>query len=377
MFAIAEGEPLIRNRDLLNDTAEVGFVGEPVESARVEPGDVLISMDGDFRIARWRGSRALLNQRMCSLRARDDVDEEFLVYQLPLVLQRINAATATTTVKHLSSSDILQAPITLPPIVVQRGIVRFLDEETAKIDALIEKKRLLTGLLRADWGLRMQSLLFGADRKARSLTDSGVEWLGRVPLDWRVLRAGLLFRERDERREPDLPQLEVSLNWGVILRNFESDRIERVASDLGDQKIARAGDLVFNRMRMWQGAVGVAPEDGLVSPDYTVAVPAHDIVSRYVQFVLKTQRARTEIDKWSHGMVRDRNRLYWAGFRSIRLPVPPVDEQHDILRHIDTGVEIVDSMCSKIDLALERLREYRSALITAAVTGQIDVGSAA
>lgn len=206
----------------------------------------------------------------------------------------------------LGYGELGNTPVPVPSLRQQRAIVRFLDEETAKIDDLIKKKQQLASLLREEWSNKTQATLFGREQHA-ALDDSGVEWLGRLPRHWRVLRTAVLFRERDERGEADLPQLEVSINRGVFRREFATDRIERVASDLANQKIGRSGDLVFNKMRMWQGAVGVAPEDGLVSTDYTVAIPGADALSGYVQVVLKTHRARTEIDKWSHGMVRDRN----------------------------------------------------------------------
>ena len=123
--------------------------------------------------------------------------------------------------------------------------------------------------------------------------------------------------------------------------------------------------------------MGVAPVDGLVSTDYTVARPTEDVETRYIAALLKTPRALTEIDKWSHGMVRDRNRLYWQGFKNIRFPLPPLEEQRRILTEMDRSNDAHARFEDLASRAIERLVEYRSALITAAVTGDLDVRGAA
>ena len=97
--------------------------------------------------------------------------------------------------------------------------------------------------------------------------DSGVDWLGRVPAHWDIVRNGRLFVERNETGFPDLPILEVSLRTGVRVRNMDGGRKQQM-SDRAKYKRAAHNDIAYNIMRMWQGAVGVAPCDGLISPAY-------------------------------------------------------------------------------------------------------------
>ena len=317
-----------------------------------------------------------INQGCRLLVPKSGVEASFYRYILSVYRERLQALGRGSTFIELGTSDLGNLRVPSPPRVEQREIVRFLDEETARIDALIEKKQELLGLMRERMRRSVASLLLGdLDNCVR--VDSGVEWIGDAPSGWSVQRLGTVFRERDDRGDPDLPQLLVSLRKGVVLREFADDRIERVAADLANQKIARKGDLVFNKMRMWQGAVGVAPEDGLVSTDYTVARPVMHVDSRFIAGLLKTPRALTEVDKWSHGMVRDRNRLYWMGFKNIRCAIPPLDEQSRILGEIERLTESGTDFESRIKSVIDKLHEYRSSLITAAVTGQIDVGRAA
>lgn len=358
-----------------------GGVLDHIDSHLFDETLVLLGEDGapffesNKDVAYLEQRRCWVNNHIHVLRPRTHVvDPQFLVYALNAV--NYSPFITGSTRGKLTAANMRSIDVPLPPLSEQRLIVRVLDGQTVKVQALVERKRrLLPALQRETDGEAGIALTGGLKTGVRE--DSGIEWIGVVPTDWNVRRLGTLFRERDERGDPDLRQLEVSVNTGVTVRQFTDDRIERVAADLAAQKIARRGDLVFNKMRMWQGAVGVAPEDGLVSTDYTVAVPTPEIDSRYVALLLKTQRARTEIDKWSHGMVRDRNRLYWIGFKNIHFPVPPRDEQEQILKRVAVIQQRARTIETRILQAIEKLQEYRAALITAAVTGQIDVSEAA
>ncbi|HEV7506307.1 MAG TPA: hypothetical protein VGS07_15490 [Thermoanaerobaculia bacterium] len=101
---------------------------------------------------------------------------------------------------------------------------------------------------------------------------SGLSWLGQVPTGWRVVRSGSLFAQRNQTEYENLPVLEVSLKTSVRVRDFGTSTRKQVMSNLGKYKRAAKGDLAYNMMRMWQGAVGVAPVDGLVSPAYVLDV---------------------------------------------------------------------------------------------------------
>lgn len=104
--------------------------------------------------------------------------------------------------------------------------------------------------------------------------DSGLPWLGRLPVHWELRRNGRIFAQRIETGFPDLPILEVSLKTGIRVRNLENSDRKQMMSSRELYKRAAQKDIAYNMMRMWQGAVGVAPVDGLVSPAYVVAVPS-------------------------------------------------------------------------------------------------------
>ncbi|MEN6458199.1 MAG: restriction endonuclease subunit S [Thermoguttaceae bacterium] len=265
----------------------------------------------------------------------------------------------------------LQAPI--PPLDEQRRIVAFLDREMAKIDALIAKKERLIGLLQEKRTALISHAVTKGLAPSLPMKDSRVEWVQEIPAHWRVLRNGFLFSDRDERGYPDLPILEVSIHTGVKVREFSGEHVEQQAEDPATYKRSLTGDLAFNKMRMWQGAVGVTPVDGLVSPDYQVCRPRPGVHSRYFEQLFRTGFYMTEINRYSHGIVKDRNRLYWDQFKEMPSLVPPAEEQVQIIAHIDAITDRTERLIAKVREAIEKLREYRTALISAAVTGKIDV----
>ena len=197
LFDPSEGIPLVRIRDLFTLATEVKWSGSPVPSAQIANGDVLIGMDGDFNVAWWTHGPALLNQRLCCARALlDHASQRYLFYCLPFPLKALNDVTYATTVKHLSSLDVLKFLLPLPPLDEQRAIAAYLDRETERIDALVAKKRLLierleeyrTALITrtVTRGLPPEAARAAGLDPSPRLKPSGVEWLGEVPEHWEV-----------------------------------------------------------------------------------------------------------------------------------------------------------------------------------------------
>jgi type I restriction enzyme S subunit len=168
-FIPNEGKPLIRIRDIFNEGTTVGFVGEYDERYLVRPGELLVGMDGDFNCTRWRGPEGLLNQRVCKVTPKAEcLDLDYLTFILPGYLQAIHDATSATTVTHLSSRDIAQIPIPLPPLTEQKGVAHVISMATAKQ----KSSALHTGVVRRSITRLRQSVLTAA-------------YSGRLTTDWR------------------------------------------------------------------------------------------------------------------------------------------------------------------------------------------------
>jgi type I restriction enzyme S subunit len=344
-------------------------------SSTFEPGDVLFGKLRPYLAKAWvagfpgRCTTELLVMEPVEVEAR------FLCY-VCLWRELIDAVDASTFGSKMPRGDwdfIGNMAIPVPEHLRQVAIADYLDRETARLDALIAAKERLLGILAEKRrAIITRAVTRGLDPSAR-LRDSGVPWLGEIPKPWKTCRVAWLFRERDERGEPELPLLEVSIDAGVVLREFSAEKIESTAANFNTYKVACRGDIVFNKMRMWQGAVGVAPEDGLVSPDYVVAAPAGSLLSEYAGLLFRTSTFSAECARRSHGIVWDRLRLYWEGFRDIEVPLPPSDEQAAIVAHVASEAAKLDTLGTATARTVALLRERRAALIAAAVTGQIPV----
>lgn len=351
---------------------------------RVRDGDVIISTVRTYlqAIAQIRQPPAnlVVSTGFAVVRpGADFFDAQYCKYALrePEFLAEVERRSVGVSYPAINASDLASIPVHIHEVNRQRAIADYLDRETARLDALVAAKERVLGLLAEKRrALITSAVIRGLDPRA-PLRDSGIPWLGEIPAHWPVRRAAWLFRERDERGEAELPLLEVSINAGVALREFSDERIESTAADFNTYKVARRGDVAFNKMRMWQGAVGVAPQDGLVSPDYVVAEPTGALSPEYAGQLFRTELFSAECARRSHGIVWDRLRLYWEGFREIELPLPPMVDQREIVAHIARETGKLDTVRQATDRSVTLLKERRAALIAAAVRGQIDVESPA
>jgi len=349
--------------------------------------DVVITKDSESwddigvpALVRETADDLVCGYHLALLRPRKQfIDGSFLFRCLQAAPVRLQLELSANGVTRfgLSKSEIGATTLPVPPLPQQRAIADYLDRETARLDALVAaKERVLKLLSEKRQALIVQTVTQGVDPSV-SYRDSGIPWLVDIPTHWAVRMIARLFREYDERGRPDLPLLEVSIDRGVVIREFSSERIESTAADFNTYKVARQGDIVFNKMRMWQGAVGAAPEDGLVSPDYVVARPTSCLSSAYASLLFRTPVFSAECARNSHGIVWDRLRLYWQGFRDIAVPVPPVREQLEIVERIQQEKRSLDELSTATSHTIALLQERRAALIGAAVTGRIDVERAA
>jgi type I restriction enzyme S subunit len=278
---------------------------------------------------------------------------------------------------NLNTETVGSIRVGWPPSVEQDAIVKFVDAVDVSIRRYIRAKQKLIKLLEEQkQAIIHRAVTCGLDPNVR-LKPSGVEWLGDVPEHWEVRRNGRLFAQRQETGFPELPILEVSLRTGVRVRNFDASDRKQVMFDRSQYKRALRGDIAYNMMRMWQGAVGVAPVDGLVSPAYVVARPLEGTETRYFHRLFRTVEYMSEIDAFSRGIVKDRNRLYWEDFKQMPSPYPPAAEQSQIADAIDEEVGAIEIAVSKVHREIELLREYRTRLIADVVTGKLDVREAA
>lgn len=279
--------------------------------------------------------------------------------------------------QNLSQTELLQFPVPDIPAEDQVAIASFLDRETGLIDGLIEKKTRFIALLNEKEKAAISRLVRrGLDRKAPTI-DSGVDWRGRVPAHWVRGRMKDHFRQEKRQGYETLTVLSVYREFGVIEKSSRDDNINKTPEDLTKYQLVNPNDLVINKMKAWQGSMGIAQMRGITSPDYVVMRPIGEHDPRYMHHYLRAQPMPWVYRLISNGIRTDQWRMEPEAFLGLPVFMPPIDEQRRIADRIDVELERLRGLIALTERSIDLLREKRAALITAAVTGKIDVRGAA
>ena len=370
-FADDSDVALVRIRDILASDFETYVPASKVpRSVMIRDGDVVIGMDGDFNSVYWQRGAAALNQRLCLLRANAAADARYLAYTLPTELAKINEVTYSTTVKHLSSEQVRRIKLWAPDVQGQARIADFLDRDTAKIDALIDKQLALVAGLgeRKDalWNEMYRAISsdhvmvsrlitsivdgpFGSALTSAHYADSGV----------RVIRLGNIgineFRGSDEAY--------ISEEYGAALSAHGARHGDVVMAGLGDD-------------RMPLGRAAVVPADfgpAIVKADCYRLRPRATVSPEFLAWALSSPPVRTQIANLSRGATR--SRLNTGVAKAVRVVFPDRGEQDRILKKWSVEVNEINAAVEEVQRSVALAQERRAALITAAVTGQLDIAS--
>ena len=274
-------------------------------------------------------------------------------------------------VPSLNEEQINNQTIPVPTIDAQVQMVEFLDRETARLDSLISaKENLLSLLAEKRRALVTSAVNRGINAKVK-LRNSGIPWLGEIPEHWKIERSKWLFKERDIRSEfGDEEMLTVSHLTGVTTRAEKNVNMFLAESQEGS-KICEAGDLVINTLWAWMGAMGVSSQRGIVSPAYNVYEPSERLDKAYLDYLVRMPVFAQEAIRYSKGVWSSRLRLYPEGLYEIWFPVPPVEEQRAIAEYLGVETKKIDELQEATERTIALLRERRTALIAAAVTGHL------
>lgn len=328
----------------------------------------------------------LASSEFVALRSRNiDQRYAFYLWSSEKVTDRLSAIVQSATRSHqrVNPSDITKLLWRWPPIDMQRRIARFLDEKTARIDALITKKReLLDRLAEKRQALITRAVTRGLDPDV-PLKPSGVEWLGEIPAHWEVCAVGYRYevqlgrmlnaeRASGEHLKPYLRVYDVQ--WGQIsvddlpMMDFPPAAQQRYRLQPGDLLVNEGGSYV-GRSAIWRGE--------LEECYYQKAL--HRLRPLYrsrdtADFLYYVMEAATKNDVFAAGGNQTTiDHLTAEQLRRYRFPFPPLADQTAIVAQLNAALKRNDENGSLIQASIDRLTEYRAALITAAVTGKLDV----
>ncbi len=182
---------------------------------------------------------------------------------------------------------------------------------------------------------------------------------------WREVPLKALFRRRETTGRADLPLLSVYRDFGVVLREGRDDNYNKPSEDLSTYRVVRPGDLVLNKMKTWQGSLGVSKFSGIVSPAYFVCEQVGSGDPRFLHHLLRSEPLIAEYGKRSKGIRPAQWDLPWDEFRSITIRLPEIQDQRAIADYLDAETARIDALIEKKQRMVELLEaREQSALDT-------------
>ena len=310
------------------------------------------------------------------------LDSSFACYALraPYFVERVVAESVGVSYPAINAGDLAGFPVAYPAIEEQQAIGAFLDRETAKIDALVAKKERLVDLLQEKRAaLVMCAVTQGLDTNSPR-KDSGLEWLGEIPARWRLAPLKGLLRRCDY-------GISESLAGGGTVRVLTMAHIQDSevtlpdngsVNDVDESLVLEFGDLLFNRTnsRDLVGKVGIFRgdrNDRVTFASYLVRLSAREGVDpKWLNYLLNSYGVLGLARSMALLSVNQAN-LNPAKYKQIVVPLPELSEQRAIAVFLDRETARISALMTRVRDAIDRLRELRTALISAAVTGKIDV----
>ncbi|WP_323158059.1 restriction endonuclease subunit S [Pseudomonas fulva] len=314
------------------------------------------------------------------------VDGYFLAYSLSVKTEAMWYLANAATIGIMNQEKTKEIWLAIPSIGEQKLIATHLDRETARIDALVEKKTRFIELLREKrQALIINAITKGLDPNVR-MKDSGVEWLGEVPEHWNVLQlrhtARLESGHTPSRSKPEywvdctIPWFTLADVWQV--RSGEqkyvsetSEKVSQLGLENSSARLLPAGSVFLSRTAS-VGFPGIMAVDMATSQDFAVWTCTSELFNEYLYYVLLGMKP--DFDRLMMGSTH--KTIYMPDIEAIRLALPPLDEQRGIVSALSGQLGRFKIVINKTERSIELLKERRSALITAAVTGQIDLREA-
>ena len=372
--------PLIRIRDINNSETEAYYMGDYSSDYIVQKGEVLVGMDGDFNVAKWKGSDALLNQRVCKLNVfSEKYISLYAYYILPMLLKTKNDVTYATTVKHLSSNDILNFDFIVPTITEQQKIADYLDKVCGEIDEMVALQETMIEELKA----YKQSVITEAVTKGLNpnapMRNSGIDWIGEIPKHWSTTKIKKIARTNSGSTPRNISDGENSNIVWIRTTDINDDVVYDSSLHLTSEEYSSASCPMLDEgtcvVAMYGGG-GTIGKSGMLGVKATInqALCSMEVgdsfTGEYLFCILRSVRYYWM--KYAVGTRKDPN-INQEIVRNMIIPFPPIDEQRAIATYLDTKCSEIDSLIALKQAKIEELKEYKKSVIYEYVTGKKEV----
>jgi type I restriction enzyme S subunit len=307
---------------------------------------------------------------------------DFFYYQLTAQREEMLNLSTMNTQLNINVDRIGTMKALFPPNQEQVRIAQFLDQKTASIDGLIQKKQKQIELLKEKRAALISHVVTkGLDPNVK-MKNSGIPWLGQIPEHWRVKKNGLIANVIDPQPDHRAPKLAEGEGFPYIgIRDVNSDGTLNIetARQIEEKALVKQensfciddGDIVFCKV----GTLGlprqIKPHCRVALSATLVLIKVQKVISNFLLFALDAHSVNEQIKLASTGSTRAA--LGIEQIRKFKIVLPPLEEQRSIIKFLDRNTKKIDNLIKKIEKSIDLLKEFRSALISAAVTGKIDV----
>ena len=360
---------------------------------RVYPtGTLLVAMYG-ATIGRLGilAAPACTNQACCAMSGPVDTSIRFIFYALQGAQEHIMVLASGGGQPNINQDKVRSLRLPVPPLDEQKQIADFLDRETKQIDNLIAEQQglveNLTERLKAVISRAVFRGIGGSHFSNRvhtpvdSITHTGFHLavepaLSNIPNDWRIVRFKEAMERLDERNaDANFTMMSLKSSGDVVPRSSLNSNQNPSVESIPRYLVARLGNLVVNPMWLTGGSIGVSTVVGAVSPDYRVFQSRGFHEPRYLHHLLRSSAYIRQYKLYTRADTTFDRRVQQGDLDNLPLAVPPLAEQREIVAYLDDKTSKIDALIAEAKALVDLLKERRSALISAAVTGKIDVRS--
>lgn len=348
----------------------------------VEAGDIIIrptDLQNDKRSLRTGlvKEQGIITSAYIDLRPKDNVNSKYyhyLLHSYDVIKVFYNMGNGVR--QGLNFSEFAKLLLLEPTTVEQQQIADYLDTKCSEIDATAEDIQKEISLLE-DYkkSVITEAVTKGLNPDAE-MKDSGVKWIGEIPINWQAVNPRWLFAQRKDRAKKGMEQYTASQKYGVISQKDYMNRIGgsivTVQKDFDILKMVCKGDFVIH-MRSFQGGLEYSEHTGSISSAYVMLIPQKNTGEcRYFKWLFKSASYINALQSTSN-LIRDGQAMRYSNFIQIIIPYPPLDEQQQIADYLDSKCSEIDAIIADKKRQRGILAEYKKSLIYEYVTGKKEV----
>lgn len=357
-----------------------------LQSFTVFPGDILVTTRGTIGksvIVPEEAEKGILHP--CLMRIQADEDKivlrflQLLIQESDFVHAQFMALSDATTIEVIYSGTMQQVIVPLPTLTEQEAILGFLDDETARIDDLIAAKQTFIERLHEKRSALISHTVTRGLNPDAPMKDSGLEWLGEIPAHWGVWKIAHAFGEissgttpktdQEDYYDGDIPWVTTSELREKIIHSTKQTISESALKHYSALKLFPKGTLLIAMYGATIGRLGILGIEASTNQACCALAYPRALQTRFTYYWFIA--FRDVIVALSSG--GGQPNINQEKIKSIRISTPPLDEQRAIAAYLDNETARIDNLIATTEATIQRLEEYRTALISTAVTGRIDV----